>query len=255
MMIDLHCHLLPGIDDGSKNMNTSLKLAREAVEDGVTHALLTPHHMNGIYINHKKNVIRETSFFQDKLIKNNIPLVVFPGQEVRINGDLFQALDNDDILFADEYGHYLMLEFPDDDVPTYTLPMIYQLNLRGITPIIVHPERNTKIIEHPDILLELLKRGCLSQVTAGSYVGVFGKKVEKFSERLIGHDQVYVFSSDAHALPGRNYEMKNAFKKLKKEYGAECVSQFKRNAKRIINGDNVTPNKFKKIKKHRFKLF
>lgn len=254
-MIDLHCHLLPGVDDGSANLEISLRLAEEAVDNGVTHALLTPHHLNGMYINHKVDVMRLTTNFQNQLKQKKINLTVFPGQEVRINGNLLTALNHDDILFADEGGRYLMLEFPDDDVPTYTLPMIYQLNLRGITPIIVHPERNTKIIEHPDILLELLKRGCLSQVTAGSYVGVFGKKVEKFSERLIGHDQVYVFSSDAHALPGRNYEMKNAFKKLKKEYGAECVSQFKRNAKRIINGDNVTPNKFKKIKKHRFKLF
>lgn len=255
MMIDLHCHLLPGIDDGSKNMNTSLKLAREAVEDGVTHALLTPHHMNGIYINHKKNVIRETSFFQDKLIKNNIPLVVFPGQEVRINGDLFQALDNDDILFADEYGHYLMLEFPDDDVPTYTTDMIYQLQQRGIIPVIVHPERNTKIMQNPNLIYELLQKGCLTQITASSYVGTFGDKVEHFSQQLIEAGQAYVFASDAHNLPGRKYEMKEAFNKLRLTFGNELASEFENNAKNIINGDDVKVHHLRPLKNERKKFF
>ena len=120
VMVDLHCHLLPGVDDGSKSMEISLRMAREAVENGVTHALLTPHHMNGRYVNHKQDVIRLTKQFADELERHNIPLTVFPGQEVRINGNLLEALDNDDILFADTGNRYLMLEFPDDDVPHYT---------------------------------------------------------------------------------------------------------------------------------------
>lgn len=150
VMVDLHCHLLPGIDDGSKNMDIS-RLAREATENGVTHALLTPHHMNGRYVNHKQDVIRRTNEFQEQLKAHNIPLTVFPGQEVRINGQLLDALDKDDILFADTGNRYLILEFPDDDVPHYTNQMIFDLQQREITPVIVHPERNTKIMEQPDL--------------------------------------------------------------------------------------------------------
>ena len=254
-MIDLHCHLLPGVDDGSKSMDISLKLATDAVKDGIDYALLTPHHMNGVYLNHKQSVIQQTQEFQVELDRHKIPLKVFPGQEVRINGDLLTALDQDDILFADESGRYLMLEFPDDDVPSYTSNMIYELMQRGIIPVIVHPERNTKIMKQPDILYDLLSRGCLSQITAGSYVGTFGHKVQKFSKQLIPTGQAYVFASDAHDLPNRKYEMTNAFAKLNREFGNDYVSRFNENAKRIINGDNILPNNFSEIKTHLFRLF
>lgn len=254
-MIDLHCHLLPHIDDGSANMEISLKLANEAVQNGVTHALLTPHHMNGMYINHKDEVIRLTTRFQSQLEQHNINLTVFPGQEVRINGDLLTALDNNDILFADEGGRYLMLEFPDDDVPAYTNDMVYQLQQRGIIPVIVHPERNTEIMAHPNLLYELLQKGCLSQITASSYVGTFGEKVQKFSQQIIKAGQAYIFASDAHNLPGRKYEMREAFNKLQSEFGNNLADEFENNAKAIINGDIVPAHHPQMIKKKRKKFW
>ncbi|MDD6432624.1 MAG: tyrosine protein phosphatase [Lactobacillaceae bacterium] len=257
VMVDLHCHLLPGIDDGSKSMKISLRLAREATENGVTHALLTPHHMNGRYVNHKQDVIRQTEEFQEQLREHNIPLTVFPGQEVRINGHLLDALDKDDLLFADTGNRYLMLEFPDDDVPHYTNQMIFDLQQRGITPVIVHPERNTKIMAEPDLIYQLLQKGCLSQITASSYVGTFGKKVEKFSCQLIEAGQGYVFASDAHDLPGRKYEMRQAFDKMQHEFGHRLAEQYQRNARLIINGESISLNDLRTIKKRkkRFWLF
>ena len=256
VMVDLHCHLLPGIDDGSKNMDISLRLAREATENGVTHALLTPHHMNGRYVNHKQDVIRRTKEFQEQLQSHNIPLWVFPGQEVRINGQLLEALDEDDILFADTGNRYLMLEFPDDNVPHYTNRMIFDLQKRGITPVIVHPERNTKIMAKPELLYQLLEKGCLSQITASSYVGAFGKKVENFSRQLIEAGQGYVFASDAHDLPSRKYEMRQAFEKLSQEFDSELTEQYQNNARSIINGAGVQLNELQTIKKKtRFWLF
>lgn len=256
VMVDLHCHLLPGIDDGSKSMEISLRMAREATENGVTHALLTPHHMNGHYVNHKQDVIRRTKEFQKQINAHNIPLTVFPGQEVRINGQLLEALDKDDILFADTAGKYMMLEFPDDDVPHYTNQMIFDLQQRGIIPVIVHPERNTRIMAEPDLIYQLLEKGCLSQITASSYVGTFGKKVESFSRQLIEAGQGYVFASDAHNLPGRKYEMRQAFEKMHHEFGQKLIDQYRQNARSIINGDNISINEIKKIKKKkRFWLF
>ncbi|MDM8267244.1 tyrosine protein phosphatase [Limosilactobacillus pontis] len=257
VMVDLHCHLLPGIDDGSKSMEISLCMAREATENGVTHALLTPHHMNGHYVNHKQDVIRRTKEFQEQINAHNIPLTVFPGQEVRINGQLLEALDRDDILFADTAGKYMMLEFPDDDVPHYTNQMIFDLQQRGIIPVIVHPERNTKIMAEPDLIYQLLEKGCLSQITASSYVGTFGKKVENFSRQLIEAGQGYVIASDAHNLPGRKYEMHQAFEKMQHEFDQGFVKRYLQNARSIINGESVPMNDLRPIKKrkNRFWLF
>lgn len=212
--------------------------------------------MNGRYVNHKQDVIRETAEFQKQLQEHDIPLTVFPGQEVRINGNLLEALDNDDILFADEDNCYLMLEFPDDDVPHYTNRMIFDLQQRGITPVIVHPERNTMIMSKPELLYGLLEKGCLSQITASSYVGTFGKKVERFSRQLIEAGQGYVFASDAHNLPGRKYEMRQAFKKLQNEFGKSLTDQYQQNARTIVNGENVPLNDIRELKKKkRFWLF
>ena len=230
-------------------------MAHEATENGVTHALLTPHHMNGRYVNHKQNVIQRTKEFQKQINAHNIPLTVFPGQEVRINGQLLEALDKDDILFAYTAGKYMMLEFPDDDVPHYTNQMIFDLQQRGIVPVIVHPERNTKIMSEPDLVYQLLQKGCLSQITASSYVGTFGKKVENFSRQLIEAGQGYVFASDAHDLPGRKYEMQQAFEKMRREFGTKLVYEYKQNAQLIINGENVSMNEIKVLKRRkRFRI-
>lgn len=100
VLVDIHSHILPGIDDGSPDLDSSLGLSEAAVADGITHALMTPHTLNGKYLNHKKDVIKETADFQKALKENDIPLTIFPSQEVRLNGNLPQALDDDDILFV-----------------------------------------------------------------------------------------------------------------------------------------------------------
>ena len=198
MMIDVHCHMLPGIDDGSKDLTTSLELAQAAVADGITHALMTPHHMNGRYTNHATDVIRMTDEFQDELDRRNIPLTVFPCQEVRINGQLLEAIDHNDILTCDVSGHYVLIEFPSDDVPLYTQNMLFEVMQRGMIPVIVHPERNTRLMKHPGLLYQMVERGAFAQVTASSYVGTFGKKVQQFSEDIIDAGLAHVFASDAH---------------------------------------------------------
>jgi len=239
VLVDIHCHILPGVDDGAKDWQTSIKLAREAVADGVTHAVCTPHMLNGKYINHKKDVIRLTENFQDMLDDAKIPLTVFPGQEVRISGDLPKALDDDDILFLDEDGQYMLLEFPSDDVPAYTRDMVFELMQRGITPIVVHPERNKKILEEPTILQELIEQGCLVQITASSYMGTFGKKIEEMSRKFIEAGQCACFASDAHDLPKRQYEYSEALEKLSDEFWSEKAQEFRDNAQAIVNGDDV----------------
>lgn len=254
-LVDIHCHILPGIDDGSKDWETSIKLAHAAVKDGITHAVVTPHTLNGRYLNHKKDVIKLTAEYQKRLKDENIPLTVFPGQEVRISGDLPQALDDNDILFLDEDGRYMMLEFPSDDVPSYAKDMIFKIMQRGITPIIVHPERNSRILKEPVILQELIEQGCLVQITASSYIGTFGKDIEEMSRRFIEAGQCSCFASDAHDLPKRQYEYSEALEKLSNEFGQGVAQEYRDNAQALVNGDNVQMNWRPLKKKKRFWIF
>lgn len=251
-MIDIHTHLLPGIDDGSESLDVSLQMARDAVADGVTHALMTPHHMNGSYVNHASDVIKLTADFQTELNNANIPLTVFPSQEVRINGGLLSALDDGDILTTDEQGTYILMEFPSDDVPAFTMDMLFQIQQRGLVPIIVHPERNTRLMKEPQLLYDMVSRGAYAQVTASSYVGTFGKAVTAFSEDIIANGLAHLFASDAHHIPGRKYKMTAAFDKLKAAYGSDSAKQFDDNAKALVNGERLSRQHQTPIKKKRF---
>ncbi|WP_334352066.1 tyrosine-protein phosphatase [Companilactobacillus sp. HBUAS56257] len=259
-LIDLHCHILPGVDDGSKDMQMSLDLARAAVDQGITNSLVTPHHMDGEYTNHKQDVIRKTDEFQQALDKEGIPLTVFASQEVHLTGELMNAIAQNDVLFMDETNRYLLLELPHSGVPEYTADMIFDLTTRGITPVIAHPERNHGFQENPDKIYDFVRMGCLTQLTSSSYLGVFGKHVQELTENIIKANLGFVFSSDAHNFKGRRYLMKEAFEKLKKEEGVRKAELFNLNARSVINGEDVENVSFIKIsslskKRKKFWLF
>lgn len=258
-LIDLHCHILPRVDDGAIDMQMALNLAKAAVSEDISHVLLTPHHMDGVYLNHRQDVIEQTTVFQKALQMNQIPLTVFPGQEVHLTGQLPQAIVAGDVLFMDENNRYLLIELPHSGVPEYTNRMLFDLRAQGITPVLAHPERNAGFQKDPNKLYDLVKMGCLTQLTASSYLGVFGSKVQQLTEKIVKANQGYIFASDAHNFEGRRFLMKEAFSKLAAEEGPDKAELFNENAKNIINGDDVVQMNIKKItkvpKKKRFWLF
>lgn len=236
-MIDLHCHLLPGVDDGARTLEDSLAMAENAVAEGISHMLVTPHHNNGKFLNPKAAVVAATEAIQTELDNRGIKLNLYPSQEVRINGDLLKDIENDDILFIDEEKRYLLIEFPTLSIPEYTEVLFFKLRQKGITPVIVHPERNQAIIDNPDILLPFIERGALAQVTAASYMGAFGKDIALLSYRLIEANLVHIIASDAHNTRGRGFYYQKAFAQLEKDFGTEKVQYFQENAKNLLNGD------------------
>ena len=121
-MIDLHCHLLPGVDDGARTLEDSLAMAQQAVSEGISHILVTPHHKNGKYLNPKEAVVEATAALQAELNGRGIGLTLFPGQEVRINGELLEDIEKGDILFVDDEERYLLIEFP-----TMSIPALYRI--------------------------------------------------------------------------------------------------------------------------------
>lgn len=241
--------MLPFVDDGPNTIDLALQMAEEAKKQGIDKILLTPHHMDSEYSNHKKDIENKVNEFQKILYSNDINIEIKAGQEVHINGNLLQSLDEEDILFASPNQKYLMLELPHSDVPAYTNDLVFELNVRNITPVIVHPERNRGFQNDPDKLYDLVEQGCITQITASSYVGGFGKTVEKFTEQIIDANLGFVFSSDAHNVSGRKFRMDEAFSKLRKEKGLDYVNIYEKNAKSIWQGrtvDNFSVNKVKR---------
>lgn len=252
-IVDLHCHLVPGIDDGSPDLEHSLELARTAVAEGITHILATPHHLDGDYVNHRRDVVRHVSDFQQELDNYGIPLVIFPGQEVHINGDLTAKYD--DLLGIDEDKKYMLIEFPHGSVPAYAKRLFFELRKLGTTPVIVHPERNHEIQGNLNLLYDFIADGALAQLTGTSYIGGFGGKVQSISEQFVEHNLVQIFASDAHALEGRGFALQEAFLKLRSQFGQSKVDEFEDNAENLLNGLPVMARDFSQFEDKRKKFW
>ncbi|MBZ5749063.1 tyrosine-protein phosphatase [Metabacillus rhizolycopersici] len=250
-MIDIHSHILPGVDDGAQTVEDAIGMAKLAVEEGITKIIATPHHMNGKYINKKQDIIERVSTLNHLLQNENIPLEVLPGQETRIYGELLEDLEKGDILPLNQ-SNYLFIELPSGHVPRYTEKLLFDVQLKGLTPVIVHPERNAEVLENPDKLLNLVKKGTLTQVTAGSITGHFGKKIQKFSMQLIEANLTHFISSDAHNTSTRSFQMRESISVLEKEFGNQVVYYFQENAELLIQGQAVYNQEPSQIKRKKF---
>jgi protein-tyrosine phosphatase len=230
-------------------MKESVNMAKKAVESGITHLFATPHHLNEKYVNFKSDIIDRVLKLNESLQQNNIPLTIHLGQEVRIHRDIFTSLEKEEILTLDDNGMFLLLELPSGRVPTYTQEVIYELLLKGITPIIVHPERNKELIENHKLLFELVQEGALTQLTSGSIIGNFGKSIQSFSKKIIEHNLAHFIATDAHNIGSRGFTLKQAYETITKVYGIERIFYFKENAEQLIKGQSPSiekPVPFKK---------
>jgi protein-tyrosine phosphatase len=230
-------------------MEESLNMAKQAVEAGITHLFATPHHLNEKYVNVKSDIIDRAVRLNESLQQNNIPLTIHPGQEVRIHRDIFASLEKEEILTLDDNVTYLLLELPSGSVPAYTQEVIYELLLKGITPIIVHPERNKELISNHKLLFELVQEGALIQITSGSIIGNFGKSIQSFSKKIIEHNLAHFIATDAHNIESRGFTLQQAYETITKVYGIERTFYFKENTELLLQGLSLIiekPEPFKK---------
>ncbi|MDX8047120.1 CpsB/CapC family capsule biosynthesis tyrosine phosphatase [Gracilibacillus sp. S3-1-1] len=248
-MIDIHCHILPNVDDGAKHMEDSVQMAKSAVSQGITTIIATPHHMNGSYDNYKEDILVAVECLNDRLQEEEIPLTILPGQETRIYGEMLEDLEKGQLLPLNETSGYLFVELPSNHVPRYTKQLLFDLQLKGVKPVIVHPERNKELMENPDILYDLVSNGTLTQVTAASIAGKFGKKIKKFSSQMIEANLTHFIASDAHNTTTRGFVMQDALSIVKNEYGTSMVYWFMENAQYLVNGEIVVGDVPEKIKK------
>ncbi len=222
-MIDMHCHLLPGIDDGPKTLHEALQMAEYAVDQGIQHSVLTPHINPGCYDNDVESIRAAYQAFQTALDHHAIPLKISMAAEVRVCAELPQLISQNKIPFMGvwENKKVLLLEFPHDHITVGADKLIAWLISRDIIPLIAHPERNQAILRQPDKLKPFILAGCLLQVTADSVTGLFGTASQQCALRLVKQNLVTVLASDAHNLHKRKPTLRPALAYLKTLIGEE----------------------------------
>lgn len=220
-MIDLHCHFLPGIDDGPQTLELALDLARAAVADGITHSVLTSHVHPERYPNQRRNLEVATVEFVGHLAQAQIPLDVRMGCEARLCPELIDLVADNQLPFLGEVGGYriLLLEFPHQLVPVGSMRFISSLLRLKIRPLIAHPERNKAIMDNIDKVREFTEAGCWLQITAGSLVGRFGPQAEQAAYALIEAGWNCVAATDAHHLTSRPPFLSEAKEALRLRFG------------------------------------
>ena len=248
-MIDLHSHLLPGLDDGAKTLEESVQMCWISYQDGVRTIVATPHTLNGLYFNDRETILLKVQELNETLmqcgmrnaecgIKNSKSEIesssvnsairdprsairVLPGSDVRLCENTLAHLDQGKVMTVSDSKKYLFLEFPFHGIPYQAEEIIFQIMTRGIIPIITHPERNPEIAERPQRYFEMIRMGCLGQVTAMSLTGEFGSRMRQTAERLLKKRLIHFIASDAHSTDGRPPILSEGVRAAEKIVGKE----------------------------------
>lgn len=212
-MIDIHSHILPNIDDGSRSLDESFTMLKMACDNGVTTQVLTPHIHLGKFNNTKPQIESAFEVFREQVNEQNIPIKLLLGAELRIGPEVMQLAAKDAIPCLGEVNgkKTFLLEFPRQDIPMGSDNLVKWLMSKNYLPIIVHPERNTTFLRNRNKLQTFIDLGCPLQLTASSLTGKFGADVQKMSEELLQEDKIAAIASDCHNLKGRGPDLQSGF--------------------------------------------
>ena len=237
-MIDVHCHVLPGIDDGAPTLEDALALARACAATGVTHLFATPHVYPGRWENRRSTIRTQYELFKRALAVFHVPLVLGMAGEVRLNADVLELLSEDELPFLGECDglRTMLLELPDGSIPVGADRLVRHLVDNRIRPLIVHPERNKAVMDDHERIRPFVEMGCCLQLTAASVIGEFGSGAFRASEKLLEERWATVVASDAHNLRGRAPRMDAARDYLAEHYGDDLADELTRRAPARLAG-------------------
>jgi protein-tyrosine phosphatase len=232
--IDIHSHIIPGVDDGVRDEAMSLKMLRIAHDCGTRHIIATPHYFYG-NTRYEFADIKEKCEHLNNIAKNaGLNITVYPGCEVFITPEIVELYDQG--LIGTLAGScYMLIEFPRMSIPPYTDTVLYHLQLKGITPVIAHPERYIEIQQKPELMGAYVERGILLQANSRSITGMYGLKAKRTVMRLIKEGWVHFVASDAHSANSCNPDLANAAARIEKKFGLKMrESLFTLNALKIF---------------------
>ena len=240
-LIDIHTHILPGLDDGCKDLDDSLRMCELYVADDVRTVVATPHMFHPRYDVTAEAVHRAVGELREACAKRGLLLEILPGAEVRLMPELEQSIGSGMALTLAGAGRHLLLELPSVLLPQVE-ELAFRLRLKGIVAVLSHPERHGGFIRHPERLRKLVDMGCLVQITTHSLIGGFGRAVLEAAYNLLRAGMVHAVASDAHSsrAGGRRPKMRRAFDRVADRMGEPTARRlFGTNPARIARGESV----------------
>ncbi len=231
-MIDIHCHILFGVDDGPQRLEDSIALARALVADGITHIVSTSHILDPALS--MERIERGITSLEAEFSGRGIELQLLPGGENHYTLPLEEMRAH-----TINGGRYLLLEFPHNDLPVSAGELIFSLLSAGLVPIIAHPERNGSLLRNPDLLQPLIEQGALAQLTAASLAGDFGSPVRQCARYMLKKGLVHFIASDAHGADWRVPRMQAGLKQAVKIIGRPAAFKLVNENPRMIIENKV----------------
>ena len=242
-MIDLHNHVLPNIDDGSKSLEMSLDMLKSASDQGITDVVNTVHYQHpkveGIDISLDR-IQKKILDLQIELDKNNISINLHCGAEVFFLPNLLEI--KNDYLSTFLHGKYMLIEFPVHQIPDIQKQQLFDLKMAGVTPIIAHPERYKPVQDNVGIVAKWIEAGCLIQVDAGSPLGMLGSRAKATSEIIIKNKWCQLIGSDSHDNKYRNFCLKDCIELIDRYVDYDTSILVNENPRKILNGESISVN-------------
>lgn len=240
---DLHSHILPGFDDGAADEWRFLEMAQVAVQGGTARMVATPHYNMEKPGFEPDEVTAAVERYNELLNIQGLPLELVPGVEVRINAGLYHRARDESSLeefILGRKGNFLLVDLPLGNLPAPTPDILFQVQLRGVVPILAHPERNRFLVDHPLVLGDLVERGVEIQINSGSLEGIYGKEARRMARRLIKEGVARLVASDAHSPRSRSPDLSVAAEVVRGILGEEAPRLLmQENPERVLAGEDM----------------
>jgi len=202
-MIDLHTHILPGVDDGVKTEDDAIEFARVAAADGVRTIVATPHYREGFYLNARPEVLEGVLALNARLAAEKVMVQVLPGAEVHVSADIIERVKSGHAPTLADNGRTVLFELSMSQYPIDLENLVFRMRLAGLQVLFAHPERIRYFQDDVSRYEAVIRLGAFGQITTGSITGTFGEDVTEFSKELARKRLVHVVASDAHNTRGR----------------------------------------------------
>ncbi|MEG0180691.1 MAG: CpsB/CapC family capsule biosynthesis tyrosine phosphatase [Peptostreptococcaceae bacterium] len=238
-MIDIHCHILPNVDDGSKSLEESIEMAKIAQNEGIKTIVNTSHYHPDFKYKKGQELSEVLNDFNNTLKKQGINVDIILGNELYFTDDLIGNLQDLDFNTLNN-SRYLLIEFSPNNFPKNLVDVVYEIKLRKYIPILAHVERYPKIQENPNLIYDCINEGALIQINAASVIGKNGNEAEKVSEILLANNMVHFIATDAHSSTKRRPLLKETYNYITKKYSEDVSKKlFIENQKCILEDQDL----------------